>query len=107
MDSQIKKGLIDVCILAVLLKEDSYGYQIIRDVSHLVEISESTLYPVLKRLQTNNLVTTYDVAYNGRLRKYYKITDKGKLRLIEVKEELESINHIYNYISLITKNRRI
>jgi len=104
MDSQIKKGLIDVCVLAVLSVNESYGYKIIKDVSDLVEVSESTLYPVLKRLQSNEQVTTFDVAHNGRLRKYYRITSKGIVRLLEAKEELNSVNLIINFINQVTNN---
>ena len=77
MDSQLKKGLLEICVLSILAKKDSYGYQIVRDINDYIQISESTLYPVLKRLSNNNFVCTYNVEHNNRLRKYYKITEYG------------------------------
>ena len=74
MDIQLKKGLLEFCVLSTLQRADSYGYQIIKDISRCIEISESTLYPILKRLEANSYVETYSVEHNGRLRKYYKIT---------------------------------
>lgn len=71
MNAQLKKGLLEFCVLAVLKKGDSYGYQMIKDMSHCIEISESTLYPILKRLEQNNYVETYSQEHNSRLRKYY------------------------------------
>ena len=68
MDAQLKKGLLDVCVLVALQERDSYGYQIIKDVSPIVEISESTLYPILKRLEAGGFVTTYSKEHNSRLR---------------------------------------
>lgn len=98
MDPQLKKGLLELCVLAVLKKEDSYGYQIIKDVEPYIEISESTLYPILKRLQTGASVTTYNKEYNGRLRKYYCITDVGKQRLLDCKDDWKQIKKIYEFI---------
>ncbi len=77
MNAQLKKGLLEFCVLAVLKKGDSYGYQIIKDMSHCIEISESTLYPILKRLEQNNYVETYSQEHNSRLRKYYRMTESG------------------------------
>ncbi len=78
MNAQLKKGLLEFCVLAVLKKGDSYGYQIIKDMSHCIEISESTLYPILKRLEQNNYVETYSQEHNSRLRKYYRMTESGR-----------------------------
>lgn len=78
MNIQLKKGLLEICILAVLKKGDSYGYQIIKDISECIEISESTLYPILKRLEVNGYNETYSIEHNSRLRKYYHITPSGK-----------------------------
>lgn len=75
MDAQLKRGMLDVCVLASLLREDSYGYRIIKETSGYVELSESTLYPILKRLEGSGCVSVYAVEHNGRLRKYYSITD--------------------------------
>ncbi len=98
MDIQLKKGLLELCVLAVLKKEDSYGYQIIKDINDYIEISESTLYPILKRLKLNDNLTTYSKEYNGRLRKYYKITEKGKKRLLDCQEDFKQIKSIYEFI---------
>ena len=81
MDAQLKKGLLEVCVLVSLKKEESYGYKIISDVSPYIEISESTLYPILKRLEATGCLTTRTKEYNGRLRKYYMITDAGKKKI--------------------------
>lgn len=98
MDSQLKKGLLEFCVLAVLKKKDSYGYQIIKDISDYIEISESTLYPILKRLEQGSYLTTYSKEYNGRLRKYYYITDLGKEKLKGCKEDYEQVKKIYTFI---------
>ena len=78
MDIQMKRGLLEVCVLAAIKNEDSYGYKIIRDIKPYVEISESTLYPILRRLETAELLTVRSVEYSGRLRKYYHITQAGR-----------------------------
>lgn len=98
MDIQLKKGLLEFCVLAVLNKSDSYGYQIIKDISTIIEISESTLYPILKRLETGEYLTTYSVEHNSRLRKYYKITDKGKAYINEFLSEWQQVMEIYYFI---------
>lgn len=98
MDIQLKKGLLEFCVLAVLNKSDSYGYQIIKDISACVEISESTLYPILKRLEANSYLETYSVEHNSRLRKYYKITNKGKDYIKEFLEEWQQVMEIYYFI---------
>ena len=81
MEIQLKRGLLDVCVLAAIKNEDSYGYQIIKDISPYVEISESTLYPILRRLETSELLTVRSAEHNGRLRKYYHITQAGLDRI--------------------------
>ena len=78
MDIQLKRGMLDVCVLAAIRQADSYGYQIIKDLKPYVDISESTLYPVLRRLQKVNYLRTYDAPYQGRNRRYYAITDEGR-----------------------------
>ncbi len=98
MDIQLKKGLLEFCVLAVLNKSDSYGYQIIKDVSTCIEISESTLYPILKRLETDSYLSTYSVEHNSRLRKYYKITDAGRIRIDEFLNEWQQVMKIYYFI---------
>ncbi len=98
MDSQLKRGIFEACVLKALSKGDSYGYQIIKDVSEYVEISESTLYPILKRLENVELLTVYSVEYNSRLRKYYKITELGLSRIKSFINDFEQVIKIYNYI---------
>ena len=81
MDIQLKRGLLDICILSLLQRGDSYGYQIIKDLSGCVAISESTLYPILRRLEGNGALTVYSVEHNGRLRKFYRITPRGQQQI--------------------------
>lgn len=98
MDIQMKKGLLDVCVLTVLQNEDSYGYKLIKDLSACVEMSESTLYPILKRLESGKRLTTYSVERNGRLRKYYKITDMGRQSINDFLIDWEEVMKIYEFI---------
>ena len=99
MDAQLKKGLLDVCVLVALQERDSYGYQIIKDVNPIVEISESTLYPILKRLEAGGFVTTYSMVQNSRLRKYYHLTDRGRQRIGEFLVEWLDVMRAYRYIA--------
>lgn len=98
MDIQLKKGLLEICVLKVLGKEPSYGYKIIGDISQYIEVSESTLYPILKRLEAGGCLTTFTQEYNSRLRKYYKITDVGYQRIEYFKTEWMQIKKIYEFI---------
>ena len=99
MDIQLKRGLLDVCVLAAIKNDDSYGYQIIKDMKPYVELSESTLYPILRRLEAAELLTVYSVERNGRLRKYYHITEQGIKRIGDFKEEWKEILAIYQFVS--------
>lgn len=99
MDIQLKRGLLDVCVLAAIKNEDSYGYQIIKDMKPYVEISESTLYPILRRLETAKLLTVRTAEHNGRLRKYFSITPAGLTRIDDFKEEWKEIVAIYNFVT--------
>ena len=99
MDAQLKKGLLDVCVLVALQERDSYCYQIIKDVNPIVEISESTLYPILKRLEAGGFVTTYSMEHNSRLRKYYHLTDRGRERIGEFLVEWQDVMRAYRYIA--------
>ena len=101
----MKRGLLDVCVLAAIEKEDSYGYRIIKDISPFVEISESTLYPILRRLEAAELLTVRTAEHNGRLRKYYRITPKGLGRIEEFKREWQEILSIYQFIVREEKQR--
>lgn len=99
MDIQLKRGLLEVCVLAAIKNEDSYGYQIIKDMKPYVEISESTLYPILRRLEAAELLTVHSIEHAGRLRKYYHITPAGLKRLEAFQEEWEEILKIYQFIT--------
>ena len=99
MDVQMKRGLLDVCVLAAIQSEDSYGYQIIKDIKPYVDVSESTLYPILRRLEEGRLLTVRSVEHNGRLRKYYHITDAGKARIEDFKRDWDEMEKIYRFIT--------
>ena len=99
MDIQLKRGLLDVCVLASIKNEDSYGYKIIKDVSPYVELSESTLYTILKRLETQNMLSVRSIEHAGRLRKYYHITSLGLQRIESFKVEWKEIVSIYKFIT--------
>ena len=98
VDIQLKKGILDVCVLYALSKGESYGYKIISDLQGVIEISESTLYPILKRLEAGGCVTTRTAEYSGRLRRSYKITRDGLKKLYSGREDLQEINLIYRKI---------
>ncbi len=98
MDVQLKRGLLEICILTAIKKEDSYGYKIIKDISPYISISESTLYPILKRLESSGCITVYTVEHNSRLRKYYHITDTGIKKLSEFLEDWKDVMKAYNFI---------
>ncbi len=99
MDVQLKRGLLDVCVLAAIKNEDSYGYQIIKDMKPYIELSESTLYTILKRLENANMLTVRTAEHGGRLRKYYHITDLGMNRIAEFKKEWKEIMFIYRFVT--------
>ena len=99
MDMQLKKGLLDVCVLAAIKNEESYGYRIIKDVAPFIEISESTLYPILRRLEAGAMLAVRSAEHNGRLRKYYKITNEGRARLAEFASEWGEIMAIYQFVT--------
>lgn len=77
MGFPVSAGLLDSMVLSVVEREDTYGYEITQYLRRAVDVSESTLYPVLRRLQKNELLETYDKEYMGRNRRYYRVTDKG------------------------------
>lgn len=99
MDIQLKRGLLDVCVLAAIKSEDSYGYRIIKDLKPYVELSESTLYTILKRLETAQMLTVRSAEHDGRLRKYYQITPEGVQRIEEFKEEWKEVISIYQFVA--------
>lgn len=99
MDAQLKRGVLDVCVLAAIKDEDSYGYKIIKDVKPVVELSESTLYTILKRLEEAKMLVVKVVLHEGRVRKYYHITDNGIKRIEEFKDEWQEIMKLYSFIT--------
>ena len=99
MDIQLKRGLLDVCVLAAIKNQDSYGYQIIKDMKPYLELSESTLYTILKRLETAGQLKVRTAEHGGRLRKYYHITAQGRKRIEEFREDWEEIRAIYEFIT--------
>ena len=99
MDHQLKRGLLDICVLSSIRYGESYGYRMIRDISPYVTISESTLYPILRRLETAGHLTVRSCKHNGRLRKYYTITPSGLERIEEFKREWKEIMGIYEFIT--------
>ncbi|HIS77134.1 MAG TPA: PadR family transcriptional regulator [Candidatus Merdivicinus excrementipullorum] len=98
MDTQRKKGLLDICVLAVLRAGPSYGYLLIREVSQCMPISESTLYPILKRLEASGCLTTYQQEHNGRTRKYYRLTKAGEERIRVFLSEWDEMQRIYRFV---------
>ena len=98
MDPQLKRGFLEACVLAALARQDTYGYQIIKDVPAQLDLTESTLYPILKRLEQAQCLTVYTVEHNGRLRKYYRITAGGVQRINEFIAEWGDIVIFHDYI---------
>ena len=99
MDIQLKRGLLDVCVLAAIKDEDSYGYRIIKDLKPYMELSESTLYTILKRLESARMLTVRTAEHDGRLRKYYRITDRGLRRIEEFREDWNQMMSVYRFIT--------
>ena len=99
MDAQLKRGLLDICVLAAIKDEESYGYKIIKDLKPYVTLSESTLYTILKRLETAKMLTVRTAEHDGRLRKYYRITSIGTKRIEEFKQEWKEVMMIYQFVT--------
>ena len=99
MDIQLKRGMLDVCVLAAIKNEDSYGYKIIKDLTPYIELSESTLYTILKRLEAANMLTVKTAEHNGRLRKYYHITKAGLGRIEDFLDEWREVMLMYQFIA--------
>ena len=98
MDAQLKKGLLEICVLSAIEREESYGYKIISDLAPYIVISESTLYPILRRLEQSGAVRTRSVEYNGRLRRYFSITPIGKEKLKDFVDSLSDFDKIKRFI---------
>ncbi|MBQ3667879.1 MAG: PadR family transcriptional regulator [Clostridia bacterium] len=104
MDIQLKRGLLDVCVLAAIKNEDSYGYKIIKDLKPVTDLSESTLYTILKRLESAGMLTVRSAEHDGRLRKYYRITERGIERIEEFKVEWKEVISIYQFVMMEDKH---
>lgn len=98
MNAQLKKGLIEFCVLAVLKEKDSYGYQIIKDISDFIPMTESTLYPLLRRLEIAGYLSVYMEEHNSRMRKYFHITGEGEVYLETFIKEKKQIIDVLNFI---------
>lgn len=99
MDPQLKRGLLEVLVLSVLTNGPSYGYRIIKDLAPCLSVSESTLYPILKRLETGALVSASSEEYNGRLRRMFAITSAGRQRISDFLDEWKTVMDVYDFIS--------
>ena len=99
MDIQLKRGLLDVCVLTAIQNEESYGYKILKDIKPYLEMSESTLYTVLKRLESAGLLTVRTSEHGGRLRKYYRITESGRKRIEDFKTQWREVMQIYQFVT--------
>ena len=98
VDIQIKRGLLDVCVLAAIKNGDSYGYQIVKDLGAVVTVTESTLYPILRRLEGAGALTVYSVEHNGRLRKFYRLTETGRAQLKSFAADWSELSTMYDFI---------
>ena len=99
MDTQLKRGLLDVCVLAAIKTDESYGYKILKDMKPYLELSESTLYTILKRLEAAEMLTVRTAEHDGRLRKYYRITKAGLGRIEDFKKEWREVMSIYQFVT--------
>lgn len=104
MDAQLKRGLLEASVLALLTQGDSYGYLLIKDISALMEISESTLYPVLRRLEAAGCLAVYSREHQGRLRKYYAITPAGRQKMQDFLQEWQAVNRVYEFIEGVNRH---
>ncbi|MEQ6356343.1 PadR family transcriptional regulator [Lysinibacillus sp. M3] len=98
MTFQLGSALLDACVLAIVDKEDAYGYSLTQQIQSVMDISESTLYPVLRRLQKADCLTTYDQPYQGRNRRYYQITEQGRIRLLELLKEWQKYKEMVDCV---------
>ena len=99
MDAQLRRGVLDVLVLTAIKNEDSYGYKIIKDLKPIIELSESTLYTILKRLEEGKMLVVRSVEFEGRLRKYQHITPTGLQRIIDFKNEWKELMNVYSFIA--------
>ncbi len=99
MKVQLKKGVLEIYVLMYLSDKESYGYEIISEINKYVDITESTLYPILRRLETAGELSTYNQLHNGRNRKYYQITNEGKNHIKDFIVEWNEITKTLKKIS--------
>lgn len=99
MDSKTRRGFLEACVLTAVNERESYGYQIIRDVPAALGLTESTLYPLLKRLEAAHCISVRSAEHNGRLRKYYRTTDEGKARIADFLADWPDIEAVYRYVA--------
>lgn len=104
MDVQLKRGLLEICVLTAIKREDSYGYKIIKDISEVMPISESTLYPILKRLEGAGCIAVYSIEHNSRIRKYYRITKSGEDKIRDFLNEWQDVMNAYKFIKEVNDN---
>ncbi|MCI8520255.1 MAG: PadR family transcriptional regulator [Clostridia bacterium] len=104
MDVQLKRGLLEICVLTAIKREDSYGYKIIKDISEVMPISESTLYPILKRLESAGCISVYSIEHNSRIRKYYRITTAGEEKIHDFLNEWQDVMDVYKFIKEVNGN---
>lgn len=102
MKTQLKKGTLDMCVLAVLARGDSYAYELVSTLSETMEISEGTIYPLMRRLQAEAWVSTYFVeSSSGPPRKYYSLTAAGRNSLVGMEQEWRSfVNEVNGVLGL-------
>lgn len=94
MNVQFKKGVLELCVLALLAKKDCYGYELVQEISNQIHISEGSIYPLLRRLTKEEYFTTYLMeSSEGPSRKYYKLTLKGKMYLEEMIKEWNEFSY--------------
>ena len=105
MDIQLKRGLLDVAVLAAIKDEDSYGYKIIKDMKPYIDMSESTLYTILKRLEASGMLVVRTMVHEGRLRKYYHITRVGLGRIEDFMDEWKEVMAIYQFVAKGSENK--
>jgi PadR family transcriptional regulator, regulatory protein PadR len=102
MDVQMKRGILDGLVLSILKKGETYGYKLTEEVSKILDIADMTLYPILRRFEAQGYLSTYSIEYNGRLRKYYKITETGLEQLEKISKEFLELRNI---IGMVVKER--
>jgi PadR family transcriptional regulator PadR len=99
---QLGSALLDACVLAVVSKGDAYGYLLTQEIRSIIEVSESTLYPVLRRLQAEEMLTTYDSQFSGRNRRYYQITPRGREHLAFLQSNWQHFKTAVDYLLITT-----